>query len=85
MPEANHSLPSRRDSREQEQLITQTATVAIEMAKPYIRFQSELLSAWANSSQVFARIYERQAETFTQLAQEGVQQSGQQFGGQQNR
>lgn len=74
-------LSARREAaKEQEQrMLAQATNVAIEMARPYVRFQSDLLSTWANNVQVFAKMYAVQTEAFAQYAQEQAQQmAGQQ-------
>lgn len=72
-------LSARREAaREQEQqVLAQATNVAIEMAKPYVRFQSELLSTWANNAQVFAKMFSVQTEAFAQYTQDQAQQLGQ--------
>lgn len=71
----------RREAKEQEQqMLAQATNVAIEMAKPYVRFQSELLSTWANSVQVFAKMFSVQTDAFAQYTQEQAQQLSQPSG-----
>lgn len=73
--DANHTLSSRRDAREQEQLIATAANMTMEFAKPIIRFQSDLLNTLASSAQVFAKIYEQQADAVSRQVREQLSSS----------
>lgn len=75
--EANHSLNQRRDNRDQEQIVSQSALIAIEMTKPWVRFQSDLMTTYANSVQTLARVCGAQCESLMNYGQESQSQYGQ--------
>lgn len=70
---ANHSLESRRDAREQEQLIAQSTRAGIDLVKPLVRFQTDMMVACANGLTAWTRMCVVQTEA---LLAYGEQLSG---------
>lgn len=76
--DVNHSLSSRRETRDQQELAAQPLNISLDLAKVAMRFQAELLTTWANNIQMLTRAWVNQLDTFTQESEKVQQYTTQQ-------
>jgi len=67
MAEANQTLDARRMAREQEGRVAATASIGLNMAQPFIQFQTSLLRVFAENFEQTARNYEKSFEAVSNI------------------
>ena len=58
MAEANQSFDARRMAREQESRMAATASMGLNVAQPFVQFQTSMLRVFAENIEQAARSYE---------------------------
>jgi hypothetical protein len=77
MAEANQSLDARRMAREQKGRMAATASIGLNMAQPFVQFQTSLLRVFAENFEQAARNYEKTFEAVANIAGQQRSQSNQ--------
>jgi hypothetical protein len=67
MAEANQSLDARRMAREQEGRMAATASMGLNVAQPFVQFQTSMLRVFAENIEQAARNYEKSFEAVSNI------------------
>jgi hypothetical protein len=67
MAEANQSFDARRMAREQESRMAATASMGLNVAQPFVQFQTSMLRVFAENIEQAARNYEKSFEAVSNI------------------
>ena len=74
MADANQSLDARRMAREQEGRMAATAFRGLNVAQPFVQFQTSMLRMFAENVEQAARYYEKSFEAVSNIIAHQVSQ-----------
>jgi hypothetical protein len=67
MADATQSLDARRIAREQESRMAATASIGLNVAQPFVQFQTSMLRVFAENIEQAARNYEKSFEVVSNI------------------
>ena len=67
MAETTQSLHARRMAREQESRMAATASIGLNVAQPFVQFQTSMLRVFAENIEQAARNYEKSFEAVSSI------------------
>jgi hypothetical protein len=67
MADATQSLDARRMAREQESRMAATASIGLNVAQPFVQFQTSMLRVFAENIEQAARNYEKSFEAVSNI------------------
>ncbi len=70
MADANQSLDARRIAREQESRMAASASMGLNVAQPFVQFQTSMLRVFAENIEQAARNYEKSFEALSSVIEQ---------------
>jgi hypothetical protein len=67
MADTTHTLDARRMAREQESRMAATASIGLNVAQPFVQFQTSMMRVFAENIEQAARNYEKSFEAVSSI------------------